>query len=1440
MISFRSNRFNNSCSCDSNLVPALASCRVGREGFLTTARYERRSYVFGVRRLLGVVAALSVHLFVAGEGWESHQLHDEFFAEGASFGDIDGDGSGDLVSGPYWWKGPSFKQRFEIYEPKAFGVRTYSDNFFSHVHDVDGDGDQDVFVFGFPGKEGRLYLNSGHPEKNKHWKMSVVADQISHESPSFVDIVPGGLPEIVCSRGRAFGYYEAGDRPSRPWIWNAVSEVGETVMKFGHGLGTGDLDGDGDLDVIDRFSWWENPGRATKSPWAKHVWVEEKYERGGAQVHVHDIDGDGMNDIVTSLNGHGYGLAWFRQIDAKAGELQFERHDIMGTASVQNPYGVAFSQLHGVALRDIDGDGLKDIVTGKRWYAHNGKDVGGNQEAVLYWFQCVRENGKTSFVPRMIDNNSGVGVDVLVADLNGDSRLDVVSSNKKGVTLHFQGQAVASVSPERWQVPGGQPDTDWSDSSGAKAAARQMTVPDGFHVDLIASEPDLVQPIAMSFDARGRIWVIEANTYPQRVPGKKGKDRILILEDTNGDGDFDTRKIFVDGLNLVSGIEIGFGGVWIGAAPNLLFFADADGDDKPDGEPEVLLDGWGYEDTHETLNSFTWGPDGWLYGCHGVFTHSRVGKPGTPDDLREPLNAGIWRYHPTRHEFEVFAHGISNPWGLDFDENGDWFSSACVIPHYYHVIQGARYFRQAGEHFNPYVYDDIETIADHLHYGDGTLASMKADGKVDRALQIELAADTSAVGGGHAHCGLVVYQGDTFPESYRGDHFFFNLHGHRIVRERTERDGSGHVARHGPDFALAKDHAFVGVGLMLGPDGALYASDWHDPQTCHHRDYEIWDRTDGRIFRVRYGDHKARPIDLPSESDLDLVEALRHENAFIARQAQRLLQERAAVGSMDTNRVARALKALTASNQDRVVRLRAMWTQQVCGLLGSDALYSYLSDGDSFVRGWAIHFLAEDESKLDTETLNALIALAERDPSADVRRYLSAGLQRLPLSQRWSLAEALAARPEDIKDNNLPLMVWYGIEPLVEENPNRAIRIASRTVSPLVGDFVRRRAAAFEEGRNSLLAYVANTNSADDFSKRGAQYLAAIGTQTNLERSKSWDAFLEKGEQLNGRNAKAMLARIRARLGDSEAFPYWRTVVADLERLPRLRSEALELLQLGGDSEVGPLAASLLTDSGLRQAALSALPRYLDESIAEQVIDALPSFPLTLRNEGINLLASRPETTQALLESIESGELNASLVSPVLMRQMRNHGVAKVDALMDSIWGAVNPSPPNLPRQVRRWKFALTPERLDRVDLSYGRHVFENTCGTCHKLFDEGVAMGPDLTGSNRANLDYLLENVLAPNSLIGNAYQLNVITTKDGRTISGMVRKENDTSLTVAMAGGSEVILRKEEIANRQVLEQSMMPTGLFDAIPETDVAALVAYLASPAQVEKWKEEGE
>src|SRR4029079_15571094 len=217
---------------------------------------------------------------------------------------------------------------------------------------------------------------------------------------------------------------------------------------------------------------------------------------------------------------------------------------------------------------------------------------------------------------------------------------------------------------------------------------------------------------------------------------------------------------------------------------------DASGD-KPAGPPRFLLDGWGYEDTHETLNTFPWGPDGWLYGCHGVFTHSRVGKPGTPDAQRVPINAGVWRYHPTRHFCEVCAHGTSNPWGLDFNDRGQAFVEACVIPHAFHVIQGGRYHRQAASHFNPYTFDDIKTIADHLHYLGAN--PWGGNNKADSA------------GGGHAHCGTMIYLGGAWPAESRDQMFRGNIHGRRINMDVLKAKGSGYVAGHGPDFLLAND-----------------------------------------------------------------------------------------------------------------------------------------------------------------------------------------------------------------------------------------------------------------------------------------------------------------------------------------------------------------------------------------------------------------------------------------------------------------------------------------------------------------------------------------------------------------------------------------------------------------------------------------------------------
>ncbi|MFZ4766060.1 MAG: PVC-type heme-binding CxxCH protein, partial [Roseimicrobium sp.] len=478
--------------------------------------------------------------------------------------------------------------------------------------------------------------------------------------------------------------------------------------------------------------------------------------------------------------------------------------------------------------------------------------------------------GGVDFVPHLVDANSGVGVDVQVGDVNGDQLPDIVTANKGGVFVLLQqrkevsADTAAQMQPKKMYGPALKPQKFYANGQSAQEALKAMQLPGGFNAELIAAEPDIVQPIAMCWDERGRLWVVEGNSYPQPREVGKGQDRIKILEDKDGDGTFETVKVFAEGLNLASGIELGFGGVWVGAAPYLMFIPDKDRDDKPDAVPvqhpvpglafqaEMLLDGWGSQDTHETLNSFLWGPDGWLYGCHGVFTHSKVGKPGTPDDQRTPLNAGVWRYHPVRHVFEVFAHGTSNPWGLDYDQNGEFFVTACVIPHLYHIVPGGRYHRQGGQHFNPYTYEDIKTIADHPHFAGNIRDNAHWGGREAGAT---VANDTNSAGGGHAHCGLAIYQSSLFPQTYRNALIFGNLHGHRLVSDYLDVNKSTFTGKHGSDFLRSNDMNFIPVTQKVGPDGALYVSDWSDKQVCHRGSgaVELWDRSNGRIYRVSYG-----------------------------------------------------------------------------------------------------------------------------------------------------------------------------------------------------------------------------------------------------------------------------------------------------------------------------------------------------------------------------------------------------------------------------------------------------------------------------------------------------------------------------------------------------------------------------------------------------------
>jgi putative membrane-bound dehydrogenase-like protein len=550
-------------------------------------------------------------------------------------------------------------------------------------------------------------------------------------------------------------------------------------------------------------------------------------------------------------------------------------------------------------------------------------------------------------------------------------------------------------------------------------AVAKMTYPPAYDVTVFAGEPAIGQPIAFTFDPKGRLWVVE--NYNYRTRGNHTTDQatvVSILEDADGDGRFDSKKTFTDKLTFTSGIAVGHGGVWVGSPPHFSFIPDADGDDKPDGPPRPLLDGWGINDRHETLNSFTWGPDGWLYGCHGVFTQSNVGKVGAPDADRRKINAGIWRYHPVRHVFEVFASGLSNPWGLDFDDHGQAFATACVIPHLFHVSQGGYYHRQGGQHENKYVYDDIKTIRDHNHKS--------------------------------AHGGARFYLADAFPAEYRNRLFMCNIHQHQVLTDVMERKGSGFVGKHGDDFLSANDLQWVGFSVEIGPEGGVYILDWHDQDICG----KIVQHADtGRVYRILPKDAKkvARP-NLPALSDAELVALQIHPNDWYVRQARTLLHQRAAAGKLDPS-ISGKLKALFEAQTDSGRRLRALWAWRLVGGLDPAPL---LSHEDEYVRAWAIQFLCESGETVEVEKL---AALAKSDPSAVVRLYLASALQRIAPERRWAIVEGLVARAEDVGDPNLPLMYWYGLEPLVMLDKDRALKLVVASRIPLLRQFVVRRIA---------------------------------------------------------------------------------------------------------------------------------------------------------------------------------------------------------------------------------------------------------------------------------------------------------------------------------------------------------------------------------------------
>ena len=635
-------------------------------------------------------------------------------------------------------------------------------------------------------------------------------------------------------------------------------------------------------------------------------------------------------------------------------------------------------------------------------------------------------------------------------------------------------------------------------------ACDKATLPPGFKMHVFAGEPDLVQPIAFCLDHRGRVWVAEGMTYPRRkgTPPKEappadsdrsrptpaqlkdifgGADRILVLEDTNGDHKFDKKTVFLEGVNLISGLEVGFGGVYIGAAPYLLFVPVADWDNpKPAGNPQILLDGWNFTaDTHETLNTLTWGPDGWLYGCHGVFCPSNVGKPGSTDSERQWMDAGVWRYHPTRHVFEVFTEGGSNPWGIDFDEQGQLFAEMCVIPHFWHMIQGARIERQGGEHFcinaeeilrygkgrgkpvHPFVYEDIKQHGDHVHWS-GSAGPHAANARSD------------AAGGGHAHAGVLCYLGESWPAEYRGKLFLGNIHGQRLNMDIPVRTGSGFVGKHGKDFLNFNDSWSQTLNQRADQDGSVFIIDWYDKNQCHHTREDGHDKSNGRVYKIVYQAQKTTRVDLAKLSEAELVKLVPSRNEFLSRHARQLLQERAAQGGVETATLT-SLRGLLQDAGTSAAHLRALWALHLVGGFDAATAIQNLKSTDEWIRAWTIQLVFESQDNLarlmreakekELKADPGLLELAEADKSPVVRLFLASALSRSGSeSFRRDILQRLVLHGEDAEDHNLPLMYWFAAEPLVARDTEFAELLLNTTqiahLRPLIA---RRLAAASQE-----------------------------------------------------------------------------------------------------------------------------------------------------------------------------------------------------------------------------------------------------------------------------------------------------------------------------------------------------------------------------------------
>lgn len=1007
-------------------------------------------------------------------------------------------------------------------------------------------------------------------------------------------------------------------------------------------------------------------------------------------------------------------------------------------------------------------------------------------------------------------------------------------------------------------------------------ALEKIVLPERFRAELFAHEPDVQNPIGMSFDHRGRLWVAENYTYAERGVrfDLNLRDRVIILADEDGDGRAESRKVFTDDVQMLTGLVVDTDGVWLMCPPKLLFIPDRDGDDRPDGPAQEVLDGFtvAQENYHNFANGLKFGPDGWLYGRCGASCPGEVGLPGTPPEERIPLRGGLWRYHPKRQIFEPLTQGTTNPWGHDWNAVGEPFFINTVNGHLWHAITGAHFVRPHSLDSNPRTYELIDQHADHWHFDTGKSWTDSRGGAAN------------SYGGGHAHIGCMIYQGDAWPEAYRGKLMTLNMHGRRINVERLEREGSGYVGRHEPDMILFEDPWFRGIDLDYGPDGNVWVLDWSDTGECHEANGVH--RTSGRIYKLCYGPRRpATHVNLEEATNDELAKLHRHPNQWFVRHARCVLNSRALAGA-DCQVAIEILETQFETAESSQQRLDALWTLHLLRTARSgeaggadDARSEFrrlrgllVDDRDEYVRSAAVGLLTEfepldtcrgerprrpswppssssspasssangsrgpaekDNSQVTRQDLLQVLALAaDSEQSSAVRLALASAMQRLPIAVRPRLAAALASHAEDRDDHNLPLMIWYGLIPVADRDPQALVEVFQRAQLPTTRRLIARRLGEGIEAAPAALERlltIARSESAEDVV---AGLSTALAGWRKPPKPSNWDAFAQQFSSSTDAGLLERLRQLSALLGDGRSLEELRQLAKDNKAEMTVRLSALQSLVDVRAEGISDLCAQLLSTRYLNSVAIQGVARESAPELGEKIVKAYRTFAPLDRPAVIATLCTRPAWGRALLAAIESGQIPKGDLNANHARQLTTLGDAEITERLARVWGQLRESPADKLQAIEQLKSRLTPRHLASADPTAGKAVFTKVCGNCHRLYGEGGKIGPDLTGAQRQNLDYLLQNIIDPSAVVTADFSMSTVLTTDGRVLSGVVTERTPQRIVLQMQN-ELLTLSADELEQVQASKASLMPDALLQTLSSAEVDNLFAYLMSRTRVE-------